>query len=147
MNPAALQQAIYTKLAGDATLVSALSSAWTDGDGVIPAIFSDTPQENADDPAFYPFISFGEGAHTPWDDKDTAGDNAVEVINVWSRASDPMSVKQIANRIHALLHRTPLTISGADHLISHVESVTVSKDPDGHTRRALMLVRVIYQNQ
>lgn len=142
MNPAALQQTIYDLLTGDATLLAALSSSW----GFDP-VFADVPQvDEAEDPAYYPFISFGPDFSTPWDTKTTAGANAVLQLNIWSRAGDYMQVKQIAERVYTLTHRTALTISGQTHVTSDVESIEFSLDPDGETRRGLILLRVIYDD-
>ncbi|MEQ3625987.1 MAG: DUF3168 domain-containing protein [Celeribacter sp.] len=141
MKPAALQASLYQVLVGDSTLLSALSSAWG-----YDAVFSDVPQENADNNAFYPFVSFGPTVPTPWDDKDVDGGDERLQINVWSRSGDWIEAKQIAERIHALLHRTPLTISGAVHVTSGIESMDFSMDPDGETRRALIFLRVLYHD-
>lgn len=146
MNPAALQEAVYDALVADATLLAALSSSWTDSLGAIDPIFADVPQENAEDAAFYPFISFGPHVGTPWNTKGTTGENAVIQVNVWSRAADYTQAKQIAERVHTLLHRQALTIAGQTHVETEFDSQTFSLDPDGETRRALMFFRVIYDN-
>lgn len=140
MKPAALQESIYDVLVGDAPLLSALSSAWA-----FDPVFSDVPQvDEAEDPDYYPFISFGDGTTTPFDDKGATGGDAVILVNIWARSNDYIQSKQIAERVTALLHRQPLTISGAGHIATGFESVEYTLDPDGHTRRAMMRFRITY---
>jgi hypothetical protein len=42
------------------------------------------------------------------------------------------------------MHRQPMTISGVTHITTEFESMTMIDDPDGKTRQAIMLFRVIY---
>jgi len=140
MDPAAVQQAVYTVLVSDTVLIAMLSTAWG-----VDAVFSDTPQENADDGAFYPFVSFGPDITTPFDTKTSAGGIGLVAINAWSRSGDYIEVKNIAARIWLVLHRTPYTITGADLVSSDMESSAFEMDPDGETRRARMQLRVTYE--
>lgn len=139
MKAAALQQAIYTVMAVDATLTAMLSYSWG-----VDAVFTDVPQENADDGDFYPFVSFAPVSHLAWDDKDDLGGNALWMINVWTRSGDYYEGDQIAERIKALLHRQPLTIAGADHILTQFEGLEPTLDPDGETRRHMLRFRFIY---
>lgn len=140
MKSDALHDALYAALTGDATLLSMLSSAWG-----LDAVFADVPQtDEAEDDAYYPFVSFGPETSTRFDDKDENGGNAVLQINAWTRTNNYTEAKQIADRIHMVLHKGTLSISGANHISTQCESVDFSIDPDGHTRRALMLYRVTY---
>lgn len=142
MKSAALQTAIYTALTGDATLVAMLSSEWG-----VTAIFSDTPDVAEDEsPAYYPFISFGQDVHSPFNDKGTTGGGPTMEINVWSQQGDFIEAKAIADRIATVLERQPLTITGANHITTELESAEASKDPDGQTKRVLMLFTVLYQS-
>jgi hypothetical protein len=142
MNPKALQAAVYDTLVGDSTLLSMLSGAWG-----FDAVFSDTPQENADDNAYYPFISFGPGIALPFDTKTSDGGSELVQINVWTRENDYADVKEIAQRVYQLLHNQSLTIAGCDHILTKMQDVDFTIDPDGHTRRGLMFFRIIYDNQ
>lgn len=139
MNSAALQEGVYDLLVADAALTAALSVAW----GLTP-VFSDTPQENADDNSFYPFVSFGPDTTTAFTDKDTRGGNALLQVNAWSRSGDYIEVKQIAERIITVLHRQDVTIAGHTHITTEFLSSDFSIDPDGETRRAFIQFRVIY---
>lgn len=142
MKSQALQSAIYSALSGDATLVALLSSEW----GLTP-IFADVPQvAEAEDDAYFPYLSFGPETSTEFDDKTQEGGNAVIQINAWTRTADYVQAKAIADRIHAVLHNGDLTITGATHIATRIQSVAFDLDPDGSTRRALMLYRVTYFN-
>lgn len=140
MNPAALQDAVFGVLSGDSTLLAELSTAWG-----YDAVFSDVPQEHAEDDAFYPFVSFGPDTTVPFDAKTFSGGRAVIQVNVWTRSADYVQAKQIAERIYTLLHKQDLTISGQTHVATGMQSADFTLDPDGHTRRALMLFEIVYQ--
>ena len=140
MSSAALQTAVYGVLTGDSTLLALLSSSWG-----VDAVFSDVPSDQyAEDDAFYPFVSFGPSTKTRFDTKTNIGGNETMQINVWTRSNDYVEAKTVAARIETLLHRQDLTITGATHVLTHVESIETTIDPDGHTRRALMQLRIIY---
>lgn len=140
MDPAALQESVYDVLVGDATLLGLLSSAWD-----FDPVFSDVPDDqNAEDDTYFPYISFGPDTSVPFDTKDFAGANATLQINVWTRSADYIQAKNIAKRIHTLLHKADLSITGTTHVTTTVESMEFTMDPDGHTRRALMQARVLY---
>lgn len=142
-----IQTAIFGVLSGDAPLVASLSQSWTDNFGTIPAIFSATPQENFDDDDFYPFISFGEDTISPFDTKDTDGSDDIIQINVWTRTDGYLEVKGIASAVYDLLQKQPLTIANANHITTNMESVSEGPDPDGSTRRSLLLFNVVSQDE
>lgn len=139
MNPAALQESVYDVLVGDATLLATLSTAWG-----LDAVFSDVPQVNSEDDTYYPFISFGPDTTIPFDSKTFSGGRSTIQLNVWTRANDYIQAKQISERIYTLLHKQSLTIAGETHVTTGLESVEYTLDPDGHTRRALMLFEIVY---
>lgn len=140
MDPAALQESVYDVLVGDATLLALLSGAWS-----FDPVFSDVPDDqNAEDDTYFPYITFGPDTSVPFDTKDFAGANATLQINVWTRSADYIEAKDIATRIHTLLHKASLSITGKTHVNCVMESVEFTMDPDGHTRRALMQFRVLY---
>lgn len=141
MKTDALQSAIWGKLAGDATLLADLSGAW--GAGIVP-IFSDVPEIHGEDDSYFPYVSFGPDVASPWNTKGDLGAEVSVQIDVWTRAPDYVQAKAIAGMIYDSLERQPLSIAGAHHITTDVQSVTTSLDPDGRTRRALMLFTVIY---
>jgi hypothetical protein len=67
-------------------------------------------------------------------------------IDVWSRQAGFIEVKNILSLIHARLHYQLLTIAGAHQVYTRVDSSTTSRDPDGRTRRGLMLLTVVYDD-
>lgn len=135
----ALQQAIYTKL-NVAPITSQLSS-----DYGISAIFTDVPQSDDDElPAYFPYIVIGGDTINPNDDKDDTGGNAIIQIDIYSRASNMGSVKQIGDAVYAAIHRQALTITGVTWITTELQGVTYTRDPDGLTKRGIMQFRVLY---
>lgn len=144
MKPLAVQTAVFDVLSGDATLVAMLSDAYDVG--IVP-IFDAIPQPgDSEDDADFPYISFGTDFTSPMDTKGDNGGNALLQINVWTRSPGFAETKTIAQRVYDLLQKQSLTISGATHIATRVESVDYARDPDGLTRRALMQFRVTYFN-
>lgn len=140
MKSGELQQAIYTRL-NDATVTGLLSTAYAP----LPAIFTDVPQSADSELASrFPYITIGGDTITPFDDKDNPGGNALVQIDVWSRAVSMLSLKAIADAIDARLRRQSLAIAGANHITTELDSSAFSRDPDGKTKRALMLYRVLW---
>lgn len=142
MNAAALQEAIYDQL-NDTSVTSLLSSAYSP----FVAIFTDVPQAaDSNSESYFPFVTIGADIITPFDTKDTTGGSAVVQVDVWARATSMLSIKAIGDAIDARLRRQALTISGSTHIETFLESATQLRDPDGKTKRMLMLYRVLYQN-
>ncbi len=142
MRTDALQQAIYDKLTGNAPLMASLSSAWgTD------AVFDHVPQ--VPDPSsgiYFPYISIQDVSATQWDTDTSFGASGLVQIDVWSRTRSMLEVRQIAQAVYALVHYTDLPISDAVHVWTDVESVEAFTDPDNLTRRAMLSVRVVYDD-
>lgn len=147
MKPSEVQTAVYGVLNGDATLLAMLSQSWTDAVGSVSAVFADVPQENADDPGFYPFLSIGEDVTRPFDDKDTSGGETAFQINVWTRSGDYIEAKVIAERVHALLHRQNIAITGQAHISTDLSSAEFVLDPDGTTRRGILSFSALYHSE
>ena len=139
MRGAELQRAIYERLTGDGTLANALSQAW----GFMP-VFSDVPEINGEDNARFPYVTFGPDVETSWDTKTDFGAEVSIQIDVWSRSAGYAEVKQVAALIYRRLHYQPLNVAGVHVIYLRCESLTTSLDPDGHTRRALMLFTAVY---
>lgn len=140
MKSAALQQAVFTRL-NDASVTSLLSSAYAP----LPAIFTDVPQSlDAEKESSFPYVTIGGDTINPFDDKDNPGGNAVVQIDVWSRASSMLTLKAVVDAIDARLRRQPLSIAGATHITTELDSSVFSRDPDGKTKRAILLYRVLW---
>ncbi len=140
MKSAALQQAIYTRL-NDSSVTALLSTAYAPLD----AIFTDVPQSvDAEKETDFPFITIGADTITTFDSKDNPGGNAIVQIDIWDRASSMLDLKALVDVVDTRLRRQPLTISGVTHITTEMDSMVLSRDPDGKTKRALLLYRVLW---
>ena len=161
MNGDNLQRAIYNKLTedGEALGVTPLQgsepiyvlspSAGISGARTlsqsIRGVYADIQQpDEPEDNALFPYVTIGQDNLEAWDTKTHFGVNALCQIDVWSRQNNYLEVKEISKQIYDMLHATSLTITGATHVLTRVESQDFTIDEDGHTKRGLMLVRVIY---
>jgi hypothetical protein len=140
MKSAALQQAVFTRL-NDSSITALLSTAYAP----LPAIFTDVPQAiDAEKESNFPFITIGGDTINPFDDKDAPGGNAIVQIDIWDRASSMLDLKALADAVDARLRRQALSISGATHITTEMDSSVFTRDPDGKTKRALILYRVLW---
>jgi len=140
MKSGALQQAVYTRL-NDSSVTSLLSTAYSP----LTAIFTDVPQSiDSEKQANFPFITIGADTITPFDDKDSPGGNAIVQIDIWHRAASMLSLKTLVDAVDARMRRQTLSISGATHITTELDSSVFSRDPDGKTKRALLLYRVLW---
>ena len=135
-----LQTAIYTRL-NDSSVTSLLSTYYSP----LIAIFSDVPQAaDSELESAFPFITIGGDTINPFDSKDDLGGSAVVQIDVWDRATSMLDLKAVVDAIDNRLRRQPLSISGVTHITTELDSCNFSKDPDGKTKRALILYRVLW---
>lgn len=140
MKSAALQQAVYNQV-NHSSVTALLSTAYAP----LPAIFTDVPQAvDAENQTDFPFITIGADTITPFDDKDNPGGSAVVQVDIWHRASSMLELKAVADAVDARLRRQALSISGVTHITTELESSAFSRDPDGKTKRALLLYRVLW---
>lgn len=136
---AALQSGVYARL-NDVAVTGLLSSAYS-----VPAIFTDVPQAtDSGAPAQFPYITIGNDTFGSYDTKDDTGGEVVVQVSIWSRASSDLQIKGIADAVYSRMHRQPMTITGVNHITTEFESLTLTDDPDGKTRQAIMLFRVVY---
>lgn len=134
MNGDNLQRAIYSKLTSDATLMA-----------LIKGVYADVQQaEDSGAPAPFPYVTIGSDNLSSWDSKTFFGTEALCQIDIWSRANNFIEAKTIGSAITDALHQQPLTIADADHVITVQQSSVYSKDPDGHTKRGMMMFRVVF---
>ena len=140
MKAKALQQAVYNQL-NDSSITDLLSDAYAP----MMAIFSDVPQAvEGEDEEYFPFITMGPQTISAFDEKDNVGGNAVVQINIWDRSNSELAIKEIGDAVDARLRRNSLSISGATHITTELESAEVSDDPDGKTKRMLILYRILW---
>lgn len=107
-----------------------------------PPIYADVPQDiDGQAEAAFPYVSFGPATITPWNVKDTLGENAVVQIDIWTRERQFTRNKAIADAVRAAIDRVPLAMPG--WIDTQMQTTTFMRDPDGKTRRGLMLFRVL----
>jgi len=135
-----LQTAIYSRL-NDSSVTSLLSTSYSP----LAAIFTDVPQAaDSELETAFPFITIGADTINPFDSKDDLGGSAIVQIDVWDRATSMLDLKAVVDAVDARLRRQDLSISGVTHITTELESCTFSRDPDGKTKRALILYRVLW---
>jgi hypothetical protein len=140
MKSAALQQAIYTRL-NHSSVTALLSTAYAP----LAAIFTDVPQAlDAEKQSNFPFITIGADTINPFDDKSNLGGNAIVQVDIWDRAASMLDLKALADVVDARLRRQALAISGVTHITTELDSSVFTRDPDGKTKRALILYRVLW---
>lgn len=131
----ALQQAIYTRLSGDSTLVTTLGCD----------VYDDTPQDAA-----YPYVVIDQTTEVPNDTMGTTSRNTVVTLHTWD-APDPTAstqvkgakrVKQIHNRLSELLDRWAPTVTGWGATQMQFEFSDIMRDPDGITRHGVTRFRI-----
>ena len=113
----ALQQAIYTALTGDATLMS-----------LITGVHDHVPQETA-----FPYVTIGEASAVDWR---TVGHDGMEmtlVVHVWSRARGRKEAKQILAECYRIINDAKLTVPGHVLVWLHFEFSRTHLDSDGAT--------------
>lgn len=94
------QDAIYTRLSGDATLVTTLGAGVYD---VVP------------DRAAFPYVTIGEQTEAPNDTMGKTGRDVTITVHIWTRDSESRSkqpAQLLMNRVDALLDRWALSVSG-----------------------------------
>lgn len=135
-----LQQAVYNRL-NDASVTALLSTAYSP----LAAIFTDVPQAaDSEQQSYFPFITIGADTINPFDSKDDLGGSAIVQIDVWDRRASMLDLKTVADAVDARMRRQPLSIAGVTHITTELDSVNFSRDPDGKTKRALILYRVLW---
>lgn len=134
MNGDNLQKAIYSKLTGDATV-----------SGLVTGVYADVQQPlDAGSDSAFPFITIGQDNLSSWDSKTFFGTEAVCQIDIWSRSNNFVQAKEIGSAIVNALHHQSLTIADASHVMTVQESSVYTKDPDGHTKRGMLMFRVYF---
>ncbi len=123
-----LTDAIYTRLAGDATLIGLISTY--NGE---PAIFTTDP---APEDAELPYIvSAGNVADRARDTKTTRGREVWRDVRCYAPAlGSAVLVEQIAERVRALCHRHKLEVSDHETWIAEASGPMVIDEDDAYGR-------------
>jgi hypothetical protein len=140
MKAQALNQAIYNRL-NDSSVTVGLSTKYAP----LLAIFSDVPQAlDSGNDSYFPFITIGQNVISPYDVKSSVGGSAVVQVDIWWRGRSSIGLNELADAVDARLRRQPLAIEGATHITTELQSATPSDDPDGKTKRFLLLYSVLW---
>tara|TARA_R100001015_G_C4619420_1_gene176137 strand:+ start:1131 stop:1541 length:411 start_codon:yes stop_codon:yes gene_type:complete len=122
-----LQSAVYTLLSGDSSLDTLI------GDGRI--YDSVAPQDSA-----YPYVVIGMETISD------AGTNTLDGniynlnIEVWSQYRGQKQIKEVMERIYNLVNNVSISVSGADSVMSYVNTTTTMVEVDGITRHGIVNV-------
>lgn len=129
-----LQSALYSLLSGDSTLDTLLGNN---------KIFdSVAPQDTA-----YPYVLIGLETTTDIGTKTVDGNLYNVDIDVWSQYRGQKEIKEIMERIYNLTNNVTISVSGADSVMSYVNSATTLVEPDGITRHGIININfTIYDN-
>jgi hypothetical protein len=122
-----IQQAIYSTLTGDVTLMTLIN-------GVL-----DNPDQNTQPP----YITLGESTSAPDDLLTETGSQETLTIQVWTKDGGMSKCKQIMQRVYMLLHRQAISVSGTQTVECRCELAESFRETDGETRRGLMRFRVV----
>ncbi len=108
-------------------------------------IYDDVPPEDervADTGAAYPYVTVGAGQLVPVDEECFDRSSTYFQIDVWTRTVGFPQTKRIAGAIRMALHEQTLAVNG--HVVDRmrVESIDYSRDPNGLSRRARLVLLV-----
>jgi len=122
-----LQQAIYSALTGDATLVA-----------LVTGIYDYVPTN-----ANAPYVVIGEElSEERFDTMGKYGRQASLVIHTWSRYRGMKEVLTILDRVLVVLDGVALTFTGWTHTHTWHESTDTAREADGLTRHGWVTLRV-----
>lgn len=82
--------------------------------------------------ATYPYTVIGEDTDTPDDLRDVGGQEVTTTLHTWSAAAGSKEVRTIRQEIDAVLHRAPLSLSGARcwYVAREFSQIIRDEDPD-----------------
>lgn len=129
-------------LALQIALVARLTALATDAG---ERIYDDVPPEAdrvSDTGAAYPYVTVGAGQLVPIDEECFDRSSSYFQIDVWTRTVGFPQAKQIAGAIRSALHEQSWAVTG--HVVDRmrVENIDYSRDPNGLTRRARLVLLV-----
>jgi hypothetical protein len=108
-------------------------------------IYDDVPPEAdriSDTGAAYPYVTIGAGQLVPVDEECWDRSSTYFQIDVWTRTVGFPEAKQIAGAIRSALHEQDLVVPGHEVDRMRIESIDYSRDPNGLTRRARLVLLV-----
>lgn len=117
-----LQQAVYSRLSGDATLTTTLSAD----------VYDNVPST-----AVFPYVAIGNVTEGPRDTMGRTGRDLEVTIHIWSQYAGMKQTKEIQNRVDELLDRWAPTVTGWNATQMQQEFFEVFMDADGVTRHGV----------
>lgn len=121
-----IQVSVYGALVADSALMAMIQGVY------------DQPDQNAQ----FPYITLGEDTNVPDDLLQNTGSQNTQTIHTWSRSAGMAQVKQIMDRIYAVMHRRVLTVSGTQVVDCVMEFDETFMDSDGQTRHGVQRCRI-----
>lgn len=110
-----LQQAMYSKLTGDTTLMALVTGVFD---------YGAVPQNQA-----YPFVSIGNGTETPDNAFGTRGYDATIQLDIWDSSNGFKACYAILARMNTLLDQQALTLATQHHVYTLYDFSTTLNDP------------------
>lgn len=108
-------------------------------------IYDDVPPEEQrieDTGVAYPYVTIGAGQLVPIDEECFDRSSTYFQVDIWTRTVGFPEAKQLAGLIRTALHEQGLVIAGHKLDRMRVESIDYSRDPNGLTRRARLVLLV-----
>lgn len=128
-----LQDAVYTRLSGDSTLVTTLGAS-----------VYDYPPEGA----AYPYVTLGESTEVPSDTMGQTGRDVTLTLHYWSQVKGMEQVHKIHNRVDELLNDwQPTGLTGWTSVILQLEFYEAFRDGDGATRHGVARYRALHVHE
>ncbi len=125
----ALQQAIFSKLSGDATTLSALGG---------PRIYDDVPAR-----AEFPFMTFGQSTERDWSTGTDQGYEHTITLHAWSRGRGRKEAQAVISAARDALHDQNLSLTGHRLINLRHEYSEVRRDNDGETFHGIARFRAV----
>ncbi|MEZ5776023.1 MAG: DUF3168 domain-containing protein [Hyphomicrobiaceae bacterium] len=125
----ALQVAIQTTLAADATLAGLTGSG---------RVFDHVPQGT-----HYPYVTYGASTHRDWSTATEDGTEHDLTLHVWSDAAGRREARTILLAIRSRLHDQALALDGHRLVNLRAGHVELRREADGETVHGLIRFRAV----
>ena len=122
-----LQQAIYTALTGDPTLMA-----------LITGVHDHVPQGAA-----FPYVTVGADMARDWSVVGTSGAETTLLLHVWSRERGRKKVKQILAEVRRILDDADLAVTGHALVLLRFQQSRNFLDVDGATYHGVTQFRAL----
>ncbi|MGC4025155.1 MAG: DUF3168 domain-containing protein [Mesorhizobium sp.] len=126
-----LQKAVFAVLQGDATLIGMLGGA---------KVYDHTKSDVA-----FPYVTFGRTSFYDWSTGTEIGTEHLFTLHVWSKANGKKETLDIMQRLEALLHDKPLTMSGFRLVNLRQEFAETRFDEDQSVYHGLIRFRAVVE--